>query len=68
MKGLKMLHLEMENVNLNNKKRERIENVIENLPELNHVSINLRNNNITEQDATAISRMLDRFNVRHFFF
>jgi hypothetical protein len=68
MKSLKILHLEMENVDMNNKKRMRIENIIENLPELSHVSINLRNNNITEEDANYLNRLLDRFAVRHFFF
>jgi hypothetical protein len=68
MKSLKMLHLELENVNMNNKKRQRIENVINTLPNLTHVSINLRNNNMSEVDAVEISKLLDRFDVRHFFF
>jgi hypothetical protein len=68
MKNLKYLHLEMENVNLNREKRNRMENVINKMPNLTQVSINVRNNNISEEDALELSRILDRFDVRHFFF
>jgi hypothetical protein len=68
MKSLSRLNLEMENVDMNRKKQRRIEDLINTLPDLTQVSINLRNNKISDEDANQIMRMLERFDIKHFFF
>jgi hypothetical protein len=68
MKSLSRLNLEMENVDMNRKKQRRIEDLITHLPDLTQVSINLRNNKLSDEDANQIMRMLDRFDIKHFFF
>jgi hypothetical protein len=68
MTGLHSLILEMEDVNLGVSKRKMIEDTLDHMKHLKSVHINLRNNEISQEDARSIRKMLDKFDMSHLFF
>lgn len=68
MTTLDTLTLEMEDVNMNEKKRNIIEDTLYSMNNLKRVQMNLRNNEISENEGISIRKMLDKFEMSHFFF
>jgi hypothetical protein len=64
MKNLYFLHLELDNINLNRKKREIIDDVVNNIQSLRNVYINIRRTQKGDEDVEVFSRLLDKIPFR----
>ena len=66
MKNLQHLHLEMENVNMNNKKRKIIDKTLKEMTKLNDVYISVRKNKIPENEINQFYKLVERYTTRYF--
>lgn len=64
MKNLYFLHLELDNVNLDRKKREIIDDAVNNIQSLRNVYINIRKTSKGDEDIEVFSRLLDKLPIR----
>lgn len=68
MENLEALHLEVENVNMNRKKRKLLEDSLRKMKNLRDVYINIRRNNMNEEDVQEINALLNSFRNPYFLF
>jgi hypothetical protein len=64
MKHLYFLHLELDNVNLDRKKREMIDDTVNNIPSLRNVYINIRKSGYDDEGIEVFSRLLDKLPIK----
>ena len=60
-KSIEKIHLVMENVNMSDTKRRTIEKLVNSLPNLKNVHINLQRNNMTNEDLIELHRLIFHF-------
>jgi len=64
MKHLYFLQLELDNVNLDRKKREMIDDTVNNIPTLRNVYINIRKSGYDDEGIEVFSRFLDKLPIK----
>jgi predicted RNA binding protein with dsRBD fold (UPF0201 family) len=57
-KSIEKIHLVMENVNMCDTKRRSIEKLVNSLPSLRNVHINMQRNNMTKEDLADLHRLI----------
>jgi hypothetical protein len=60
-KSIEKIHLVMENVNMCDTKRRSIEKLVNSLPSLKNVHINMQRNNMTKEDLSDLHRLIFHF-------
>jgi GTP1/Obg family GTP-binding protein len=68
LKNLERLHLILENIEINSQKIKSITSTLENLPNLNHVFINIKRNKVQLEDMTLLNQALNKFYSREIHF